>query len=85
MQNMLIIFLYTLIVGGLSILLYQAMPSIVSYLKRVLTRKKRVLPVDCVALEHRVKALETKLAKRANNDRAAIREEIKNVLIQLKK
>jgi len=82
---MLIIFLYTLIVGGLSILLYQATPSIISYFKRVLTRKKRVLPVDCVALEHRVKSLETKMAKRHLNDRAAIREEIKNVLIELKK
>ena len=85
MQNMLIIILYTFIVGGLSILAYQAMPSVIRYFKRVLTRKKRVLNVDCVALEQRVKSLETKLAKRANNDRAAIREEIKNVLLDLKK
>ena len=85
MPNMLIIFLYTFIVGGLSILLYQAMPSIVSYLKRVLTRKKRVSNIDCVALEQRVKALESKIAKRHLNDRAMIREEIKNVLIELKK
>jgi hypothetical protein len=82
---MLIIFLYTFIVGGLSILLYQAMPFIVSYFKRVLTRKKRVSNIDCVALEHRVKALEAKIAKRYLNDRAAIREEIKNVLLDLKK
>ena len=82
---MLIIFLYTLIIGGLSILLHQSMPSIILYFKRVLTRKKRVLNVDCVALEHRVKELEKKIAKRANNDRAAIREEIKNVLMELKK
>ncbi len=82
---MLIIFLYTFIVGGLSILLYQAMPSMISYFKRVLTRKKRVSNVDCVALEHRVKELEIKMAKRHLNDRAAIRQEIKNILIELKK
>lgn len=85
MQNMLIIFLYTFIVGGLSILLYQAMPSVIKYLKRVITRKKRKSNVDCSLLEQRVRELEIKMAKRHLNDRAAIRNEIRNVLLELKK
>lgn len=82
---MLIIFLYTFIVGGLSILAYQAMPSVIRYFKRVLTRKERKSNVDCSLLEQRVKELENKMAKRHLNDRAAIREEIKKVLLDLKK
>ena len=82
---MLIIFLYTFIVGGLSILLYQAMPSVIKYLKRVITRKKRKSNVDCSLLEQRVRELEIKMAKRHLNDRAAIRNEIRNVLLELKK
>ena len=84
MQNMLII-LYTLTIGLLSIILYQNTPYVIQYLKRVIPRKKRVLNVDCHLLEQRVNELEKKIAKRANNDRAAIRQEIKNVLIELKK
>ena len=82
---MLIIILYTLIIGLLSIVLYQNTPYVIQYLKRVIPRKKRVLNVDCSLLEQRVNELEKKVAKRANNDRAAIRQEIKNVLIELKK
>ena len=85
MQNMLIIILYTLIIGLLSIVLYQNTPYVIQYLKRIIPRKKRVLNVDCSLLEQRVNELEKKVAKRANNDRAAIRQEIKNVLIELKK
>lgn len=85
MQNMLIIILYTLIIGLLSIVLYQNTPYVIQYLKRVIPRKKRVSNVDCSLLEQRVNELEKKVAKRANNDRAAIRQEIKNVLIELKK
>jgi len=83
MQDMLIVS-NIIILGLLSIILYQNAHHVTKWFKRLIPRKKRVLPVDCSLLEQRVNELEKKVAKRANNDRAAIREEIKNVLIQLK-
>jgi hypothetical protein len=74
-----------IILGLLSIILYQNAHHVTKWFKRLIPRKKRVLKVDCNLLEQRVNELEKKVAKRANNDRAAIREEIKNVLIDLKK
>ena len=65
-----------------------AMPYMKTQWKTFITRIKRKLntpkPVDCMLLEQRVIELEKKMAKRRNNDRNAIRDEIKNVLIQLK-
>ena len=56
--------------------------------KAFITRKKRVSntpkPVNCIALEQRVKELEQKIYKRQNNQREAIRQEITNILTQLK-
>jgi len=84
MQDMLII--NTIIIFGLlSIILYQNAHHVTKWFKRLFPRKKRVSNVDCNLLEQRVSELEKKVAKRANNDRAAIREEIKNVLVALKK
>jgi hypothetical protein len=85
MKEILIILTYTFLVGILSIALYKAIPSVKQYLKRVITRKKRVLSIDCSSLEQRISELEKKMAKRHLNDRHAIREEIKNVLMELKK
>lgn len=73
-----------IILGLLSIIFYQNAHHVTKWFKQVFTRKKRVSNVDCKLLEQRVAELEKKVAKRANNDRAAIRNEIKNVLIELK-
>ena len=54
-------------------------------IKRYFTRIKRKPSVDCIALEQRVKELEKKLTKRESNYRQAIRQEITNILIELKK
>ena len=66
-----------------------AMPYMKAQWKAFITRIKRKLntpkPVNCVALEQRVKELERKLTKRESNYRQAIRQEITNVLIELKK
>ena len=65
-----------------------AMPHLKTKYKAFITRIKRVLTpksqVDCSLLETRVQMLEKKLEKRQENYRKAMREEIKNVLIQLK-
>jgi len=65
-----------------------AMPHLKTKYKAFITRIKRVLTpksqVDCSLLETRVQMLEKKLEKRQENYRKAIREEIKNVLIELK-
>jgi len=64
------------------------MPHLKTKYKAFITRIKRVLTpksqVDCSLLETRVQMLEKKLEKRQENYRKAMREEIKNVLIQLK-
>ena len=66
-----------------------AMPFMKSKIKAFITRIKRKLntpkPVDCVALEQRIKELEKKITKRESNYRQAIRQEITNILIELKK
>ena len=53
-----------------------------------ITRIKRKLntpkPVNYVVLEQRVKELERKLTKRESNYRQAIRQEITNILTELK-
>ncbi len=89
MKEILIIFTYTFLVGILSIALYKAIPSVKQYLKRVITRiprkKNTRTPVDCVVLEKRIASLEKRLEKRQENYRQAMRQEIKNVLIELKK
>ena len=59
-------------------------PQLLALIKRYFTRIKRKAPVDCVALEQRVKELEKKVNKREINYRQAIRQEITNVLIELK-
>jgi hypothetical protein len=65
-----------------------AMPFMKTKWHAFITRTKRKLnapkPVDCILLEQRVIELEKKIEKRRHNDRNAIREEIKNVLLQLK-
>jgi hypothetical protein len=85
MKEILIIFTYTFITAFIAINLNKAMPSVIQWFKRLIPRKKRVLPVDCNLLEQRVSELERKMAKRHLNDRHAIREEIKNILLELKK
>jgi len=64
------------------------MPHLKTKYKAFITRIKRVSTpkpqVDCSILETRVQVLEKKLEKRQENYRKAIREEIKNVLIELK-
>jgi hypothetical protein len=60
-------------------------PRLLSLIKRYFTRTKRKPSVDCVALEQRVKELEKKVNKRELNSRQAIRQEITNILIELKK
>lgn len=45
---------------------------------------RTLIQVDCVALEQRVKELEKKITKRESNYRQAIRQEITNILIELK-
>ena len=66
-----------------------AMPYMKAQWKTFITRIKRKLntpkPVNCVALEQRVKELERKLTKRESNYRQAIRQEITSILIELKK
>lgn len=81
---MIIIFTYTFLIAFIAISLNKAMPSVVDWFKRVLTRKKRVSNVDCNLLEQRVSELEKKVAKRQENQRTAIRQEIRNILIELK-
>jgi hypothetical protein len=58
------------------------------YIKRFKTSFKRKpntsKSVDCVILEIRVNELEKKLMKRQENQRTAIRQEIKNILLELK-
>ena len=58
------------------------------YIKRFKTRFKRKpntsKSVDCVILEIRVNELEKKVMKRQENQRNAIRQEIKNILLELK-
>jgi ABC-type Zn uptake system ZnuABC Zn-binding protein ZnuA len=65
------------------------MPYMKAQWKTFITRIKRKLntpkPVNCVALEQRVKELERKLTKRESNYRQAIRQEITSILIELKK
>jgi len=85
MKELLIIFTYTFLIAFIAINLNKAMPSVIAWFKRVIPRKKRKINVDCNLLEQRVGELEKKMAKRRNNDRQAIREEIKNILIELKK
>jgi hypothetical protein len=66
-----------------------AMPYMKAQWKAFITHKKRKLntpkPVNCVALEQRVKELEQKIYKRQNNQREAIRQEIRAILTELKK
>ncbi len=59
-------------------------PRLLALIKRYFTRTKRKPSVDCVALEQRVKELEKKVNKRELNSRQAIRQEITNILIELK-
>lgn len=83
---MLILFLYTALIGLLAIYANKSMPYVKPYLNAIITRIPRVFTRKSnTLLEQRVSILEKKMAKRHNNDRAAIREEIKNVLLQLKK
>jgi hypothetical protein len=55
-----------------------------TFIKRYFTRIKRQPPVDCTLLASRVAILEKKLIKRESNYRQAIRQEITNILIELK-
>ena len=55
--------------------------AFISRIKRKLNAPK---PVDCILLEQRVAELEKKVTKRESNYRQAIRQEITNILIELK-
>ena len=65
-----------------------AMPFMKTKWQAFITLTKRKLnspkPVDCILLEQRVKELEKKITKRESNYRQAIRQEITNILIELK-
>jgi hypothetical protein len=65
-----------------------AMPFMKSKINAFISATKRKLntpkPVDCVALEQRIKELEKKITKRESNYRQAIRQEITSILIELK-
>jgi hypothetical protein len=55
------------------------------YIKRFKTRfKRKPKQVNCSLLEARVNELEKKVMKRQENQRTAIRQEIKNILLELK-
>ena len=90
LNNMNII--YTLAVIVITLILNVTISSSMPYVKQrwnaFITKIKRKSnaskPVDCVMLETRVNELEKKLTKRQENYRKAIREEIKNILIELK-
>jgi hypothetical protein len=66
-----------------------AMPFMKTKINAFISATKRKLntpkPVNCVALEQRVKELEKKVNKRESNYRQAIRQEITSILIELKK
>jgi len=65
-----------------------AMPYMKAQWKAFITRIKRKLntpkPVNCVALEQRVKKLEAKSAQRQVNFKSRVREEVIEYLEQLK-
>ena len=60
--------------------------AFITRIKRVLTRKpnQTIDATALVALTQRIEEIEKRLEKRQENYRKAIREEIKNVLIELK-
>jgi len=63
------------------------LPAIKARIKQYRTRLKRKPAIDATTyleLSNRMDKLEKKIAIRQNNDRKAIREEIKNVLLELK-
>ena len=59
-------------------------PQLVALIKRYFTRTKHKPSVDCSVLESRIAILEQKVYKRSMNQRKAMREEIKNILTELK-
>ena len=77
-----IYYLLLLIINVILATLYG--PRLLALIKRYFTRIKRQPPVDCTLLASRVAILEKKLTKRESNYRQAIRQEITNVLIELK-
>ena len=65
------------------------MPLLIEYVKHNINAlRTRFTPkpkqVDCKVLEQRIEELEKKLAKRQENQRTAIRQEIKTILLELK-
>jgi hypothetical protein len=61
------------------------LPTYIARFKSRFKRKSNTSKsVDCVILEIRVNELEKKLMKRQENQRTAIRQEIKNILLELK-
>ena len=56
-----------------------------AFITRIKPKKNASKSVNCVALEQRVKELEQKIHKRQNNQREAIRQEIRAILTELKK
>ena len=89
--------IYTLTIIALTLLLNVALTAAIPYLKpklnafitrikRALTRKPKQIinPSTLVALTQRIEDIEKRLDKRQVNYRKAMREEIKNVLIELK-
>jgi hypothetical protein len=56
-----------------------------AFITRIPRKKNTRTPVDCVVLEKRIASLEKRLEKRQENYRQAMRQEIKNVLLELKK
>ena len=83
----LILFVILTIILNVSITLL--IPYVKQYWSLIITRISRVFKrkptVDYSSLEQRIGELEKKVAKRRHNDRQAIRDEIKNVLLELKK
>ena len=77
-----------LITALLTATIMNTMPLLTSYIKHyinvVRTRFTPKPKTDCSLLEARIDELEKKLAKRQENFRTAIRQEIKNILLELK-
>jgi len=74
-------------VGSVSATLYG--PQLVTRIKQYLTRFKRtskhtIDPSTLITLTRRIEDIEKRLDKRQTNYRQAMRQEIKNILIELK-
>ena len=84
--------IYTLFIIVITLILNASVTTSIPYMKtkwkafitRISRKKNTRTHVDCVVLEKRIASLEKRLEKRQENYRQAMRQEIKNVLLELK-